>query len=124
MLVSYCSEFHQLEHWGEHQEECRAFTMLQLEKPDMSSTLEPKVSYHACNELEAETVVLNLSPIMMGPSQFEKPKLLDMQLCLSCSGWFRVMNHYLPCPGCSWPMCSLECASVSWITKQNVVIVF
>lgn len=92
--VFYCSRDHQRQDWKTHRLTCRAYRI----------ESNPIVGRHlvACRDLKPGDIILEESPLVMGPKQNSRP------LCLGC---YKDVDCSFVCPRCGWPMCGPECCS-------------
>ncbi|PSN52135.1 hypothetical protein C0J52_04306 [Blattella germanica] len=91
-LVAYCSGEHQKEHWVEHSEKCKAYTVLQNDKVGRYGV--------ASRTLEPGEQVLTELPVVVGP----KPDTYVM--CLGCHA---PADGTVTCSKCGWPVCGPVC---------------
>ena len=90
-----CSQDHLLAHIGEEQKLCLPFKV-------ESSKAEGRFLV-ATRDIESGELILKDKPLVTGPATNTRP------VCLGCHVMLR-QDQYVPCPGCSMPMCSALCA--------------
>ncbi|KAK7072640.1 hypothetical protein SK128_012617 [Halocaridina rubra] len=95
--VFYCSSRHQEEDWEEHKVECQA---LVIEQKD---PVKGRYLVVARNVTAGE-LLFKENPIALGPRATSRP------ICLGCHELIETYE-FAKCPKCSWPLCSLACAS-------------
>ena len=98
--IFYCSREHQKKHWSTHKEECKAMARLPW-RVERSETLGRFLV--ATKDVEEGELILNESPMVVGPRQLTKP------VCLGCHKELTPSSPGTPCLRCQWPMCSPAC---------------
>lgn len=98
--IFYCSREHQKKHWGSHKEECKGMARLcwRVERDDMVGRF-----LVATKDLEEGELVLNETPMVVGPRQLTKP------VCLGCHQELTPTSPRIQCARCNWPVCSVRC---------------
>ncbi|XP_045583669.2 LOW QUALITY PROTEIN: SET domain-containing protein SmydA-8 [Procambarus clarkii] len=94
----YCCKDHQRQHWPQHRDQCPPYKL--ISSPEAGKYLV------ASRPLPAGQVLVEEVPLAVGPLS------ISALVCLGCHGSIRG-NNFPRCPGCWWPLCSLECASSS-----------
>ena len=98
--IFYCSREHQKKHWSLHKEECKGMARLPW-RVERSETLGRFLV--ATKEVEEGELILNESPMVVGPRQLTKP------VCLGCHKEITPTTPWKPCVRCHWPVCSPAC---------------
>ena len=98
--IFYCSREHQKKHWASHKEECKAMARLpwRVERDDTVGRF-----LVATKDLEEGELIINETPMVVGPRQLTKP------VCLGCYKEITATTPWKPCVRCHWPVCSLKC---------------
>lgn len=104
--IHYCGREHQRRHWIKHRALCRPFR-------EVTDPLLGRY-YVASRRLKAGQEVLEDQPLAFGPLAYSSP------VCLGCHS--PVPEELPRCPGCWWPLCSLECATSSLHQQECPVL--
>ncbi|XP_059474877.1 SET domain-containing protein SmydA-8-like [Neocloeon triangulifer] len=92
--VFYCGKGHQKSHWSGHKAQCRP--VIVQEHPVLGRHLV------ATRDIKQGELIIREAPLLLGP------KIASTPICLGCN---QEADLNCPCPGCGWPMCSLDCSS-------------
>jgi len=98
--VFYCTRDHQRKHWSSHKEECKAMAKLPY-RVERSEAMGRYLT--ATKDLEEGELILNESPMVVGPRQLTKP------VCLGCHKEITATTPFINCIRCNWPVCSEKC---------------
>ena len=120
--IFYCSRECQKKHWGSHKEECKGMARLPW-RIERSETMGRFLV--ATKEIEEGELILNESPMVVGPRQLTKP------VCLGCHKEITPTTPWKPCVRCHWPVCSPACqdspahdAECRWLRSQSLPCFF
>ncbi|XP_059479054.1 SET domain-containing protein SmydA-8-like [Neocloeon triangulifer] len=93
--VYYCGREHQKQHWGRHRFECRPVKVAE-------DSVQGRYLVATKNISQGDLIFTD-SPLLIGPKM-----VCTSPVCLGCH---QLAAVDCPCPGCGWPLCSLNCAS-------------
>jgi len=98
--VFYCSRECQRKHWSSHKDECKSMAKLpyRIERSEVMGRY-----LMATKDLEEGELILNESPMVIGPRQLTKP------VCLGCHKEITSTTPFIRCKRCNWPVCSVKC---------------
>merc|ERR1712106_1014623 len=98
--VFYCSRDHQRKHWSSHKDECKSIAKLPY-RVERSNVMGRYLI--ATKDMEEGELILNESPMVVGPRQLTKP------VCLGCHKEITSTTPFIKCIRCNWPVCSERC---------------
>jgi len=98
--VFYCRRECQAKDWSTHKENCKEFAKLPY-RVERSPILGRFLS--ATKDLPAGELILQESPMVVGPRQLTKP------VCLGCHKEIESASEMIKCVRCNWPVCSRKC---------------
>merc|ERR1711892_210123 len=98
--VFYCSRDHQRKHWSSHKDECKSIAKLPY-RVERSNVMGRYLI--ATKDTEEGELILNESPMVVGPRQLTKP------VCLGCHKEITSTTPFIKCIRCNWPVCSERC---------------
>lgn len=97
--VFYCSRDHQKKDWSAHKDNCKELSKLPW-RVERSPFLGRFLT--ATRDLEEGQLILQDTPLVVGPRQLTKP------VCLGCHKEISATDHK-KCVRCNWPVCSTRC---------------
>jgi len=98
--IFYCTREHQRRDWSSHKENCKAFAKLPY-RVERSPVLGRFLA--ATKEIPEGELILQESPMVVGPRQLTKP------VCLGCHQEIKSADEMITCIRCNWPLCSRRC---------------
>ncbi|XP_023326741.1 uncharacterized protein LOC111700149 isoform X2 [Eurytemora carolleeae] len=98
--VFYCTREHQKKDWTSHKDSCKEFFKLPY-RVERSKKLGRFLA--ATKDLAEGELILQESPMVIGPRQLTKP------VCLGCHKEIASSSEMIKCIRCNWPVCSLKC---------------
>ncbi len=102
----YCSHQHQKQHWSQHKAQCRPYIIKQNKVFGRYII--------AARDLDAGTIVLSESPLVVGP------KRITLPVCLGCH---KNVDCSVRCTRCGWPVCGQLCEKVFLKQDPGFVVV-